>query len=83
MCQRWAEILPILLYNFRQNWCPESEAGLLKTIVEHTAAELFDAATQDRYTTFVAVRVGIDCRAKQSQRWSGTAKAKGVSVKQR
>ncbi len=42
LCIRFAS------YSSRQKWCPESEAGLFKTIVEHTAAELFDAATQDR-----------------------------------
>ena len=73
-----------LQYSFRQKWSPESEAGLRKTIVEHTAAKLSDAATQDKDTTFVAKRVGIDRRAKQSPRWSGTAKATGiVTVKQR
>ncbi len=40
--------LAAVQYSSRQKWCPESEAGLFQTIVEHTAAELFDAATQDR-----------------------------------
>ncbi len=56
------------LYSSRQKWCPESEAGLFKTIVEHTAAELFDAATQDRSTTDTTMRVGVDRRAKRPQR---------------
>ena len=56
------------MYSCRQKWCPEYEAGLFKTIVEHTAAELFDAATQDRSTTDTTVRVGVDRRAKQPQR---------------
>ena len=55
-------------YSSRQKWCPESEAGLFKTIVEHTAAELFDAATQDRSTTDTTMRVGVDRRAKRPQR---------------
>ena len=42
--------------------------GLFKTIVEHTAAELFDAATQDRSTTDMTMRVGVDRRAKRPQR---------------
>ena len=56
------------MYNSRQKWCPDSEAGLFKTIVEHTAAELFDAATQDRSTIDTTMRVGVDRRAQQSQR---------------
>ena len=35
---------------------------------QHTAAELFDAATQDRYMTCVTMRVEVDRRAKRSQR---------------
>ena len=56
------------VYSCRQKWCPEYEAGLFKTIVEHTAAELFDAATQDRSTTDTTMQVGVDRRAKQPQR---------------
>ncbi len=56
------------MYSSRQKWCPDSEAGLFKTIVEHTAAELFDAATQDRSTIDTTMRVGVDRRAQQSQR---------------
>ena len=43
------------------------------TVAEHTAAELFFAATQDRCTTYVTMRVGIDRRANRSQRWVGMA----------
>ncbi len=46
-------------YSCRQKWCPEYEAGLFKAIVEHTAAKLFDAATQDRSTTDITMRVGV------------------------
>ena len=38
------------------------------TMVEHTAAELFDAATQDRYTTCVTIRVGVNRRPKRPHR---------------
>ncbi len=70
--------LPRKEYSFRQKWCPEYEAGL----VEHTAAELFDAGTQDRCTTYVAMRVRIDRRAKRSQRCLSIAKARAtVTVK--
>ncbi len=41
---------------------------LFRTIVEHTAAELFNAATQDRSTIDTTMRVGVDRRAQQSQR---------------
>ena len=47
-------------YSSRQKWYPESEAGLFKTIVEHIAAELFDAATQDRSMTNTTMRMGVD-----------------------
>ncbi len=47
------------MYSCRQKWCPEYEAGLFKIIVEHTAAKLFDAATQDRSTTDTTMRVGV------------------------
>ena len=50
-----------LLYSSRQEWCPESEAGLFKTIVEHIAAELFDAAAQDRSTTDMTIPAGGSC----------------------
>ncbi len=54
-----------------------------ETIVEHTAAELLDAATQDRCTTYVTMRVGIDRRAKRSQRCLSIAKARAtVTVSQ-
>ncbi len=66
------------LYSSRRKWCPEYEAGLLETIVEHTAAELFDAATQDRCTTYVMMCVGINRRAKRSQRWLSIAKARAT-----
>ena len=44
------------------------EACLFLTIVEHTAAELFDAATQDKSATDTTMRVGVDRRAKRPQR---------------
>jgi len=56
------------VYSSRQKWCPESEAGLVNTMVQHTAAGLFDPATQDRSTTYITMRVGVDRRAKRSQR---------------
>ncbi len=66
-------------YSCRQKWCPEYEAGL-----ERTAAEPFDAATQDRSTTDTTMRVGVDRRAKRPQRWLGVVKANGtVTAKQR
>ena len=55
---------PLPKYSSRQKWCPEYQARLFLTIVEHTAAELFDAATQDRCTTYVTMRVGIDRLAR-------------------
>jgi len=54
-------------HSSRQKWCPASKAGLFKTIGEHTAAELFDAAIQDRSTSYITMRVGVDRRAKRSQ----------------
>ena len=44
-----------------------SEAGLFNTVVERTAAELSDAATQDRSTTGTTMRMGVDRRAKRPQ----------------
>ena len=35
---------------------------------QHTAAELDDAAIQNRYLTCVTMRVEVDRRAKRSQR---------------
>ncbi len=62
-CPRFQQPRPIdldaLVPRCRQKWCPEYEAGLFKTIVEHTAAKLFDAATQDRSTTDTTMRVGV------------------------
>ncbi len=55
----------LFFYSSRQKWCP---SGLFKTIVEHTVAELFDAATQDRSTIDTTMRVGVDRCAQQSQR---------------
>ena len=55
-CTAWL-ITPLQVSS---KWCPESEAGLFKTIVEHTAAELFDAATQDRSRTDTTMRMGVD-----------------------
>ena len=58
----------MIAYSCRQKWCPEYEAGVFETIVEHIAAELFDDATRDRSTTDTTMRVGVDRRAKQPQR---------------
>ena len=38
---------------------PDSGAGLFKTTVEHTPAELFDAATQDRSSTDMTIVWGL------------------------
>ena len=65
-------------HSSRQKWCPEYEAGMFQAIVEHTAAELFDAATQARCTTFVTMRSRIDRRAKRSRRWLSIAKARAT-----
>ena len=71
-------------YSSRHKWCPESEAGLLKTIVEHTTAVLFDAAPQDRSTIDMTMRVGVDRRANRPRRYAGIVKAKAtVTAKQR
>ncbi len=57
MTSHYHPVIPA--YSCRQKWCPEYEAGLFKTVVEHTAAKLFDAATQDRSTTDTTMRVGV------------------------
>ena len=49
-------------------WVSRVSSRSVKSVMDHTAAVLFDAATQNRSITDTTMRVGVDRRAKPPQR---------------